>query len=257
MGDGRIPIKIKSVKSRLIIYLICFAGFLAVTDRDFAFLFAVILAVAAALTTESVVLYFKTKTIRITESAIISGLIVGCVISSSELWWKFLCASSVAILSKHLIHFRKRHIFNPAAFGLFLTLILLGASTQWKGTYLWYVIIPFGLYFAYKTRKAEILLGYAVFFLLLFGAQALVQKVSLLGIFGYLNYFYIFVMVIEPRTSPVNKTGKFIFGAGIATLIFVLTQAGVKFEVELFSLLAMNAAFPLVDKLSPKQRRAI
>jgi Na+-translocating ferredoxin:NAD+ oxidoreductase RnfD subunit len=45
--------------------------------------------------------------------------------------------------------------------------------------------------------------------------------------------------------------GKYLFGAGVATLIFVLTEAGVRFDAELFSLLIMNAAVPLLNRLSP------
>ena len=159
----------------------------------------------------------------------------------------------LAILSKYVIRFRQRHLFNPAAFGIFLSTILLGVSTQWKGTYLWYVLIPLGVYFAYKIRKVEIVFGYAIISLVLFGAQAFFQKVSLLNIFGYFSYFYIFVMVIEPKTTPLNSLGKYIYGAGTAAFIFILTETGAKFDVELLSLLAMNVTIPLLNKLSLKK----
>jgi len=83
----------------------------------------------------------------------------------------------------------------------------------------------------------------------LFGAQAVAQRVSLWNIFGYFSYFYIFVMVIEPRTTPLNSIGKFIFGAGTAALIFILTEAGAGFDIELFSLLAMNVTVPLLNRI--------
>ena len=246
-----------SIKTRLILYLACFALFLALKDRDFTFLFAAIVAVISAVTAEAVIVYFKTKTFQITESAIITGLIVGYVLSSDEAWFKFVFASLLAILSKHVIRFQKRHLFNPAAFGIFLTIILLGAPTQWKGTYLWYIVAPAGFYFVYKIRKTEIIIGYAIAFLVLFGTQAVLQKVSLSGIFGYLSYFYIFVMVIEPKTTPTRAAGKLLFGAGVVVLIFILTQTGIKLDVELLSLLAMNAIAPLLNKLSQKKRGVI
>lgn len=244
-------LKLKSIKTQLIIYLACFAIFLAVQERNAAFLLAVIIALVSVLAVESIILYVRTKTFQISESSIITGLIVGYVFSSDEVWWKIALVSLAAILSKYLIRFKNRHIFNPAAFGIFLTIILFGASTGWRGTYLWYILVPFGLYFAYRIKKVEVVTGYAIVSFLLFGIQAFLQKVSFWNIFGYLSYFYIFVMVIEPKTTPVNSTGKYIFGAGTATLVFILTQAGVKFDVELFSLLAMNALVPLLNKLSP------
>ena len=246
-------LNLKSIKTQLILYLVCVALFLAIKDKNFVFLFTTLVAVVSALAIEAFVLYLKTKTPQVTESAIITGLIVGYVISSDEAWWKIVLAAALAILSKHFIRFHKRHIFNPAAFGIFLSTILLGVSTQWKGTYLWYILIPFGIYFMHKIRKIEIVVGYAIISLALFGAQAFFQKVSLWNIFGYFSYFYIFVMIIEPKTTPINSLGKYIFGAGTAAFIFILTEIGAKFDVELLSLLVMNVTVPLLNKLSLKK----
>ena len=246
-------LKLKSIKTQLILYLAGFAVFLSVKDRDAAFLIMTIIAAVSALAAESIILYLKTRAFQITESSIITGLIIGFVLSSDEAWWKFVLASSLAILSKQLIRFRKKHIFNPAALGLFLTLIFFNAATQWKGTYLWYILLPFGAYFVLKLKKIEILIAYAAVALALFGIQAALQKVALWHIFGYLSYFYIFIMVIEPKTTPVKAIGKFSFGAALAALIFILTQYGVKFDVELFSLLMLNITVPLLNKMPQKK----
>ena len=99
----------------------------------------------------------------------------------------------------------------------------------------------------------EILAGYALVSLGLFGIQAILQNVPIVSVFGYLSYFFIFIMIIEPKTTPVKSAQKFIFGASLAGLIFVLTEMGVKFDVELFSLLAMNAGFVLFSGLTVKK----
>jgi len=243
----------KSIKTQLILYLICFAVFLSIEEKDAMFLVAVFIAVISSITVESALLYFKTKSLQISESSIITGLIVGFVFSSGLAWWVLALASSSAILSKYLIRFKKRHIFNPAALGIFLAIIISGAPTQWEGTYSWFIVLPFGIYFAEKIRKLEILAGYAIVFLALFGTQALFQKTPVWHIFGYLSYFYIFVMVIEPMTTPIKPLGKYLFGAGVAAFIFILTERGVRFDVELFSLLAMNIAVPLLNILPHKE----
>lgn len=241
----------KSIKTQLIVYLACLALFLSIKDRDFMFLFSCLVAVISALSIEALFLYLRTRKFQITESAIISGLIIGFVLSSDEPWWKFVFASALAIISKHLIRIQKKHIFNPAAFGIFLTLVIFNSSTQWKGTYLWYVLVPFGLYFIYKIKKFEVLISYVFVSLALFGTQAVLAKVPVFHIFGYLSYFFIFVMMIEPRTTPVKPLGKYLFGSSVAGLIFVLTEIGAGFDVELFSLLAINASVLLLNKLSP------
>lgn len=248
---------LKSIKTQLILYLACFALFLAARDKDWAFLLAVLACVISTLAIETLILYFKTKKFQITESSIITGLIIGYVLSSDEMWWRFAFACFLAILSKHLIRFQKKHIFNPAAFGIFLTLIFLGASTQWRATYVWYILVPFGIYFAHRLKKLEIVIGYAIISLALFGIQAFLSGIPSGKIFGYFSYFYIFVMVIEPKTTPLRPPGKYLFGAGLAALIFILTEAGVRFDAELLSLLAANAAVPLLNRIPLKKQPAM
>ena len=243
---------LKSIKAQLVIYLTFLAIFLAIQDKSVVFLLTTGLAVFSALSVESIILYLRTKAWKITASSIISGLIIGYVLSSDQAWWKLISACALAILSKHLIVFKKKQIFNPAAFGIFLTLILFGASTQWKGTYLWYILLPVGVYFAQKIGKFKIVISYFLASFVLFGTQAIVQRIPLGHILGYFSYFYIFVMIIEPKTSPAKPAGKIFFGAGIAILIFILTTCGARFDVELFSLLIFNVAVLLINKVTPK-----
>ncbi|MEW6076055.1 MAG: RnfABCDGE type electron transport complex subunit D [Candidatus Omnitrophota bacterium] len=246
-------LKINSVKAQLIIFLVTLAAFFSAKERDLAFATAIVIAVISASALEAIILFLKKKTFRLTESSVITGLIIGYVLSSDAGWLRFFLAALLAILSKQLIRYRNTHIFNPAAFGIFLTLILFNASTQWKGTYSWYILAPFGLYFAHKIRKMEVIIGYAAVALGLFGAQAVIQKVPLVSIFGYLSYFFIFIMVIEPKTTPVTTAGKLVFGAGVAFLVFILTELGARFDVELFGLLGMNAAVPALNHLLRKK----
>ena len=247
--------RFSSVKTQLIIFLTGMAVLLSVKDKDPAFLFATFIAVTCAIAADSVISYLKSKKFTLTESSAISGLIIGFVLSSNQPAWVFLLASFLAILSKHLLRIANKHLFNPAAFGIFLATILLGANTQWKGTYLWYILLPAGLYFSYKIRKFEVLIGYSVTALGLFAIQAIMQKVNLLNIFGYLSYFYIFIMVIEPKTTPLRPVGKVIFGIGVAALIFILTGAGVKFDTELCALLVLNMSVPLLNKIPERGTR--
>lgn len=241
-------IKLTSIKTQLVIFLASLAIYLSVRGKDAIFLLTMLLAVTSAIAIESIILYLKEKKLKLSDSSIISGLIIGYVLSSGNPWWIFFLASLLAISSKHIIQINKKHLFNPAALGIFLSTILFGASLQWKATYMWYILIPFGLYFIYKIKKMELLLGYILTALILFGTQANIQKTPLLNIFGYLNYFYIFIMLIEPKTTPIKPLGKLIFGIGVATLIFILTESGVRLDNELLALLIFNLTVPLLNK---------
>jgi Na+-translocating ferredoxin:NAD+ oxidoreductase RnfD subunit len=245
----------KSIKTQLIIFLLCFAAYLYLIDKQAAFIFTLCLSVTAASGTESFLLYLRSKKFQVTESSLVSGLIIGTVLSADNRWWVIALAAVFAIASKHLLRINSKHVFNPAAFGIFLSIILLGAFTEWRGAYLWYFLVPFGIYFVYKIQKLEILVGFILVFCILFGTQAFIRKVPIWNIFRYLNYFYLFIMLIEPKTTPVKKSAKIIFGAGAATLIFILTEMGVKFDAELCSLLILNAFTPLLNKV-PQRRRA-
>jgi len=248
-------INLKSIKTQLIIFLCGFALYLSFKDKDAIFLLTTFIAVISAIGVESAILLLKDKKLSITDSSIISGLIIGYVLSCDNPWWMFILASLLAICSKHLIHFNKKHLFNPAAFGIFLVVIFFGAFTQWKGIYLWYILLPFGLYFIYKIQKLEVLIGYAITALGLFAIQAVMQRAPLSNIFGYLSYFFIFIMMIEPRTTPIKPVGKLVFGIGVEVLIFILTQVAVRFDAELCSLLILNLFVPLLNKLPEKGKR--
>ncbi len=238
-----------SIKSGLIIFLASFALYLSFVGKDLLFLLMALVAVVGAIAADSLAAFLRQKKFILTESSVISGLIIGFVLSSIYPWWIFLAASGLAICSKHLFRIREKHLFNPAAFGIFLTTVLLGASTQWKGAGLWYILVPAGVYFVSKNRKLEIVLGYMAAFLVLFGAQAFFQKTPLWDVLIYQNYFFIFVMLIEPKTTPVTRKGKVVFGAAVAILIFILTVSRVKFEAELLSLLVVNVFSILLNKL--------
>lgn len=243
---------IKSIKLQLSIFLILFALYLSFIGKDALFLLSLGASLIAAMAADSIIAYLKSKKITVTESSIVSGLIIGYVLSSSQAWWIITLASIFAIGSKYLIRFRSRHLFNPAGFGAIIAAFLLGASTEWKAAYLWYIIIPFGVYFAFKIRKQEILAGYFISSFILFGAQALIQDVEIFNILGYLNYFFIFIMLIEPMTTPVTYYGKIIFGLGAGALIFVLYLIGVK-EAELVALLCLNLFTPLLNRSPSRQ----
>ena len=191
-------IKFPASKTQLIIFLGIFAAYLSIINKDAAFLFGLFIAVISALAADYFFMYLKKEELRLDDSSVISGLIIGFLLLSAQPWWIFSLASISAIASKYLIRVNKKHIFNPAAFGILLAVIFFRGFTQWQGASIWYLILPFGIYFVYKVKKLEIIIVYSLAFLILFGIQG----------FGYFNYFFVLVMLIEPKTTPVTKRGR-------------------------------------------------
>ena len=238
---------IRSIKVQLGIFLILFSAYITFLEKDARFLLAIGISVISSALADSIATYLRKKEFVLTESSIITGLIIGYVLSSSQNWWLIALTALLAIASKHIIRFRSKHFFNPAAFGIIASVFLLGAATEWKGAYLWYVIIPFGVYVSFKIKKLELIAGYFIASFILFGGQAIINKVNVFDILGYLNYFFIFIMLIEPMTTPMTKLGKIIFGSGTGALIFVLYALGIR-EAELGALLCFNLLAPLLNK---------
>ena len=246
---------LKSVKVQLTVFLAGFGAYLIVTGNDRDFLLSLLLAVVLAVAFEAALLFVTRKKVTVSESAVVTGFILGFVLTADQRNWLgiYAAAACFAIASKHIICFKGKHIFNPAAFGIVLAMFFFNAQTAWKGTYLWYVLLPAGFYFVYKMRKFEVLLGYGVAALSIFAVQALAQGSGLANIFGYLSYFFIAIMLIEPKTTPMTQMGKVVFGIIAAILIFIFNNAGIKCDAELSGLLLANMAVPVLNKLKGRQ----
>lgn len=241
---------LKSVKVQLAIFLAVFGIYLVVTGNDKDFLLSLLVALALTVGFEALFLFITRKKVMLSESAVVTGLILGFVLTADQRNWFgiYLAATFLAIAAKHIIRLKGKHIFNPAALGIVLAMFFFGAQTAWKGTYLWYVLLPVGLYFAYKMRKLEVLLGYGVTALSIFAVQALVQGNGLVNIFGYLSYFFIAIMLIEPKTTPMTQSGKVAFGLIAAIAIFIFNNVGLKCDAELTGLLVANIMVPILNK---------
>ncbi len=242
-------VNLRSIKIQINLFLAVFVAYLFLKEPRWALLAGFFWAVLFSVLIEAAFLLHKTRKFQITDSALTSGFIIGYVLSSESSWWLFLAVAALTVGLKRILRFRGKNLMNPAALGIFLAVLLLRGSTEWKGAYEWYILIPAGLYIAHKIKKTEIVWGYFAMSLLLFIPQALMQGSSLWNIPGYFNYFFIFIMLIEPKTTPPTHWPKVVFGAGVALLVFFLTEWGFRYEPELFALLLLNALVPLLNKI--------
>jgi enediyne biosynthesis protein E5 len=229
-----------SLKLQLAVFLFLFLALIAFQERSTAVLWNGVLALVASVLADAVWGFVRSRKFKFSESALVTGLLIGFVLSADGPWWSYPAAAIIAIVSKQLIRIKGKHIFNPAGFGSFLAVILFGNTTQWYGAYIWYLIIPFGLYFVYRIKRLPIVAAFYLTAVVLYGGQALLQKTSFLDPIIYLNHFFIFIMLIEPKTSPFDKLGAVLFGALASGLCFILSFVTLPFSGELPVLLTMN-----------------
>ena len=190
--------------------------------------------------------------------------------------WIFVGVAAVSLLSKYLIRFRGRHIFNPSNFGLVLFFLLLGSSRTeplefwWGPTSPWLVlalaVIVVG---ALGILSRLHLLGIAALFWLTFAVG-----MGVLGLSGHAmsanwhlgpvsdGYFWrvlilspeVFVflsfMITDPKTVPEGRIARRVYAISIGLLASLLiapqtTEFGAKVAL-LGSLTIVCAARPVL-----------
>jgi len=246
---GRGPMKIISLKLQLAAGLSLFLALVSFQEHNAAIFLYATLAVGCAVLIDGVAGFVRDRKWRLSESALITGLLIGFVLSADNVWWTYPAAAALSILSKQLIRIKGKHIFNPAAFGVLAVLCLLGSTTRWYGAYLWYLVIPLGTYFVFRIHRLPMVAAYYVTAVVLYGGQAFLQKVSFLDALVYLNHFFVFIMLIEPKTSPFDKVGMVVLGVLASALCFGSGFLNLSFSGELAVLLIVNVIYFVSQKL--------
>lgn len=156
-----------------------------------------------------------------TESVLITNLILFLILApvdSVTALWQVTLVTFLAIASKYILVWRKTHLFNPAAFGVFMSYVFgFGISFWWIGSM---YLLPFvclgGLLFIRKTRKEEICYVAILASLLTLALISFVNQTNFLDSFlnlyisGPLVFFYS-VMLTEPYTMPGTKGYQIIY----------------------------------------------
>lgn len=144
-------------------------------------------------------------------SAYISGNSVAILLKplGGDLW-PFAVCSLLAILSKYVLRYRERHLWNPTNFSVCLMLLVASGkvsmlSHQWGNDPAMVAIIwGIGLLTVIRARVWHLTIGYLVLFVLLAWVRTLVNHQPLaaeLGpVTGPMYQLFMFFMVTDPRT---------------------------------------------------------
>ena len=163
-------------------------------------------------------------------------------------WWIFAATAAVALLSKYLIVFRGRHIFNPSNFGLVLCFLLIGPERAdplafwWGPMSVWLaialvLIVGGGLAILRRLRLVAIAVG----FWLTFAAGIAILAASghemtaawHLGAIGGVELWwllvtspeilvFLFFMITDPRTIPTSDAGRRVYAVSVGFLAALL-----------------------------------
>jgi glycine betaine catabolism B len=160
-----------------------------------------------------------TKATTNTESVFITALILVLIIPVKyPLGMPFIFGASVlAMAAKYLLTVNKKHLFNPAAVSVVAIALLSPehAATWWVGTP---VMLPFvligGLLLIRKIKREDMAFNFLIAYLVVIAFEAFITTGSLQAIISKWQitvlhsalFFFMFVMLTEPLTSPA--TGK-------------------------------------------------
>ena len=158
-------------------------------------------AVLSATILDAVIGFARFKSRQFPKSGLITGLIIGLLIEPGSLSFGIptvTIVAVIAILSKHLIRFRARHLFNPAGFGLLAAVALgAGSTLSWWGSagtlYTTYLILPMGLLVVFRLRRLSIAIPFLIFSALLNSSPAAINSSTIL--------FFALIMLVEPVTA--------------------------------------------------------
>jgi ferredoxin-NADP reductase/Na+-translocating ferredoxin:NAD+ oxidoreductase RnfD subunit len=191
-------------------------------------------------------------------TALILALIITPVAPHDLIGISFLIWAAVwATASKYILAINKKHLFNPAAFAVALTALTINQSaTWWIGGNLAMMafVIVGGLLIVRKIRRGDLMFA--------FFAAAIISIVA--GIPGenpvitlekaLLHaplFFFAFVMLTEPLTTPPTRGRRIAYGAFVGILFAPWVHIGSIYSTPELALLAGNI---LSFILSPKAK---
>lgn len=152
------------------------------------------------------------------ESVFITALILTLILTPFNIINFFLIAI-ISQASKYLIAVNRKHLFNPAAFAVAISAIMLNFSASWwVGTAL---MVPFvfigGILIARKLQRFNLVLSFLVIALILVLGMSLIRGDNIISaaqniILETPMIFFAFVMLTEPLTTPPTKLKQILYG---------------------------------------------
>jgi Na+-translocating ferredoxin:NAD+ oxidoreductase RnfD subunit len=169
-------------------------------------------------------------------SAYISGISIGILVRSPFLWPYILCAA-LSIMSKYVLRWRGKHLWNPSNFGVSVMFFLYPAAVaslgiQWGNT-LWPMVVVWclGSLIIWRLKRFHICLTYVVTFLVLsFVRSQITGKpwfASVAPLTGPMYQLFVFFMITDPKTTVSTRWGQCVVAALVAVMEMILRLAEV------------------------------
>lgn len=190
------------------------------------------IAVTTAMVLDAVLLRIRRRRWVFPSGALLTGLLIGMVISPVDGPHVFAMASATAIVAKHLVRTRSVHVFNPAALGLVVVYYMFDSAQNWWGAMPAIVpsaalalILAVGAVIAMRVNKVPLVLAFFGAHVVLFTAAAMLGDPDAVAeVFVppdlLAALFCAFFMLTDPPTSPTRLAPQIVCGVLVASASF-------------------------------------
>ena len=209
-------------------------------------LVTLVVSTIAAVVAESAAYAVRKRpiTLRNLRKALITAALAGFLVPPGSALYVPAFVAAAAILSKHVLHLpKKKHIFNPAAFGALVGSLVFAFPAVWWGTISPGLVLALGVLLIYKFKRLELpvalLITYSVFSTIGFYTGLSTARVDSVLLSNIPLIMMAFFMAPEPVTSPFTRNGRIAFGVLSGISVFVLGFVG-GFDALLGGLLLAN-----------------
>lgn len=189
-------------------------------------------------------------------TALILALILSPISSTADIILLFW-AGVLAMASKYIFAIYKKHIFNPAAIAVVLTGFgFYGSASWWIGTSSMLPFLLLGLLIVRKVRRYDLVFFFFIASITTILGLSLIQGSNLFNTLKQIVYsspifFFAFVMLTEPLTTPPTKGLQSIYGVITGVLFAPQLHIGTFYTTPEIALVLGNLFSYLV---SPKYK---
>jgi enediyne biosynthesis protein E5 len=195
----------------------------------------VVVSIGTSIITEVILAKLLLDTRKNLSSAYVTGISVGILIRSNMIW-PYVVTALLSIISKYVLTYKGRHLWNPSNFGVSWMLFMAsayvaGLGIQWGNYVLPMCIIWFlGLGIVYRAKKLHVSLTYVLSFTVLAYVRSLITGDAFLAelapLTGPMYQLFVFFMVTDPGTAVSTKKGQVLVVFLVAVVEFFLRLDG-------------------------------
>lgn len=191
-------------------------------------------------------------------SVVISAMSL-CLLLKTGHWTTSAFAVIITVLSKYIFRFSGKHIFNPSAFGIVITLLATNdawlSPGQWgSNAVIFFFVITLGTIVVTRVQKLDISVAFLVTYVgLLYWRQVMVLGWPLDHFLHSVStgslLLFTFFMISDPKTAPNHWLARIIWAVIIAGISFYLAAFKWKYNTIIWVLVAAAPLVPLLDRL--------